>query len=311
MPNPERPDSSEQRYVPPCSRSSKYTGPSGPWTHIMIGSEEQRLCVMAHNRCCSLPVHPLHICGSEAMSAQAAEATEPGDACILPPHVIENIADAEAKQAAALKSAFEKGTPADLEQLTAAQLKTLAKQNGVSVARTKAEHLALLDQAEPGIDHSDLTGAALQAKLKQHKIGALRSKQELAQLLAQKQSALQQAKIAAQQMAETAPLPDPAAMPVSQLKEIAKTEGISLNMTKQDTIELLDKIEPGVDHSGLSGKDLAAAKKKHGIGVLKNKQQLVEALQKKAGPLIPRDIGYIELKGRNVELKKNPRKKRE
>jgi len=236
-----------------------------------------------HCRCTNIVAKPLVICGSGAMSAQAAEVTEPGDACILPPHVLENMADAEAKEAAALKAAFEKGTPADLEQLTTAQLKTLAKQNGVSVARTKAEHLALLDQAEPGIDHSDLSGAALQAKLKQHKIGALRSKQELAQLLAQKQAALKQAKIAAQQMAETAPLPDLAAMPVSQLKEMAKTQGISLNMTKQDTIELLDKLEPGVDHNGLSGKDLAAAKKKHGIGVLKNKQQLVEALQKKAG----------------------------
>jgi hypothetical protein len=33
-----------------------------------------------------------------------------------------------------------------------------------------------------------------------------------------------------------------------------------------------------VDHSGLMGKELAAAKQKHGIGILKNKQQLVEAL---------------------------------
>lgn len=236
-----------------------------------------------HCRCTNVVAKPLVICRSGAMSAQAAETNEPGDACILPPHVLENLADAEAKEAAALKAAFEKGTPADLEQLTAAQLKTLAKQNGVSVARTKAEHLALLDQAEPGMDHSDLSGAALQAMLAQYKIGALRSKQELANLLAQKQVALQQAKIAAQQMAEAAPLPDLAAMPVSQLKEMAKSEGISLNMTKQDTIELLDKIEPGVDHTGLSGKDLIAAKKKHGIGVLKNKQQLAEALQKKAG----------------------------
>lgn len=236
-----------------------------------------------HCRCSSLPSYPLHICGSGAMSAQAAESPEPQDACILPPHVLESMADTKAKLAAMLKTTFEDGTPADLEQLTAAQLKILAKQNGVSVARTKAEHLALLDQAEPGIDHSGLTGTKLQAKLKQHKIGALRSKQELAQLLAQKQAALQQAKLAAQQKAKTAPLPDLTQMPVAKLKEMAKTEGISLNMTKQDTIELLNKIEPGVNHTGLSGKDLIAAKKKHGIGVLKNKQQLVEALQKKAG----------------------------
>jgi len=236
-----------------------------------------------HCRCTNIVAKPLVICGSAAMSAQAAEAAEPGDACILPPHVLEGMADAAAKEASTLKAAFEKGGPQDLEQLTAAQLKTLAKQNGVSVARTKAEHLALLDLAEPGIDHSGLAGAALHAKLAQHKIGALRSKQELVALLAQKQAALQHATIAAKQMAKVAPLPDLAAMPVSQLKEMAKAEGISLNMTKQDTIELLDTIAPGIDHSGLSGQDLIAAKQKHGIGVLKNKQQLVEALQKKAG----------------------------
>jgi len=72
-------------------------------------------------------------------------------------------------------------------------------------------------------------------------------------------------------------------MTAQQLKERAKENGISLNMTKQETIELLDKLEPGVDHSGLMGKELAAAKQKHGIGILKNKQQLVDALQKKAG----------------------------
>lgn len=60
-------------------------------------------------------------------------------------------------------------------------------------------------------------------------------------------------KTAAQQMAETPPLPDLQAMPVSKLKEMAKTERISLNKTKQDTIELLDKVEPGVDRTGLSG----------------------------------------------------------
>ncbi len=243
-----------------------------------------------HCRCSNMIARPLNICGSGAMSAQAAESAEAPDACLLPPHVLESMADAEAQEAATLKTAFEKGTPADLEQLTAAQVKKLAKQNGVSVARTKAEHLALLDQVEPGIDHSGLAGAALEAKLKQHKIGALRSKQELIDLLAQKQAALQQAKLAAQQVAATGPLPDLGAMPVSQLKEMAKAEGLSLNMTKQDTIELLDKIEPGVNHSGLSGKELAAAKAKHGIGVLKNKQQLVQALEKKAGQQMAQNV---------------------
>ena len=70
---------------------------------------------------------------------------------------------------------------------------------------------------------------------------------------------------------------------VVELKEMAKTKGVSLNMTKQDVIELLDELEPGIDHSGLQGQALIAAKKKHHIGPLKNKQQLIEALQKTAG----------------------------
>jgi len=38
-----------------------------------------------------------------------------------------------------------------------------------------------------------------------------------------------------------------------------------------------------VDHSNLSGKALIAAKKKHHIGPLKNRQQLIKALQKAGG----------------------------
>jgi len=70
---------------------------------------------------------------------------------------------------------------------------------------------------------------------------------------------------------------------VKELQEMAKSKGISLNMTKQDVIELLDQIEPGVDHGGLSGDSLIAAKQKLGVGVLKNKQELIHALEKAAG----------------------------
>ena len=53
-------------------------------------------------------------------------------------------------------------------------------------------------------------------------------------------------------------------------------------MTRQGVIDLLDELGPGVDHSGLKGKALITAKK-HRIGPLKNKQQLIEALQKAVG----------------------------
>lgn len=75
------------------------------------------------------------------------------------------------------------------------QLQILAKQNGVSIARTKSDFIKTLDQVEPAIDHSDLTGAALKAKLKEHKIGLLRTKEELVELPAEKQTALLQAQL--------------------------------------------------------------------------------------------------------------------
>ena len=230
-------------------------------------------------RCTSVVAWPLVICGGELGAKAAAEPA----ACILPPQAIEEQAKAKAEEDAKLKAAFESGQIADLNTLTVKQLQTLAKQNGVSIARTKAEFIKLLDQVEPGVDHSTLSGAALKAKLKQHKIGLLRSKDELVKLLAEKQASLKQAQQLAEQLKK---VPAPGGLQdltVAELKEMAKAKGISLNMTKQDVIELLDELEPGVDHSGLKGKALIAAKKKHHIGPLKNKQQLIKALQKAAG----------------------------
>jgi hypothetical protein len=55
---------------------------------------------------------------------------------------------------------IEGGQIADLNTLSVKQLQTLAQQNGVSIARTKADFIHLLDAAEPGVDHSTLAGAA-------------------------------------------------------------------------------------------------------------------------------------------------------
>ena len=229
-------------------------------------------------RCTSVVAWPLVICGGELGAKAAAEPA----ACILPPQAIEEQAKAKAAEDAKLKAAFESGQIADLNTLTVKQLQTLAKQNGVSIAGTKADFIKLLDQAEPGFDHTNLTGAALKAKLKEHKIGLLRTKEELVKLLAEKQTALKQAQQLAEQLKKV-PAGGLQDLTVVELKEMAKANGISLNMTKQDVIDLLDELEPGVDHSNLSGKALIAAKKKHHIGPLKNKQQLIKALQKSAG----------------------------
>ncbi len=241
-------------------------------------------------RCTSVVAWPLEICGGE-LGAKAAfvpltalsAPVQAGAACILPPQAIEEQAKAKSQETAKLKAAFESGEIGDLGGLTVKQLQSLSKQNGVSIARTKADFIQLLDQVEPGISHVDLSGVALKAKLKEHKIGLLRTKQELVGLLAEKQAALKHAQQLAEQLKK---VPAPGGLDqltVVELKEMAKSKGISLNLTKQDVIALLDELEPGIDHSGLKGKFLIEAKKKHHIGPLKNKQQLIQAIEKAAG----------------------------
>ena len=233
-------------------------------------------------RCTSVVAWPLVICGGD-LAAQAAPSDPAADACILPPHVLEGMADAQAHENAKLKAAFESGGIDDLSALSAKQLQTLAKQNGVALARTKSDFISLLDAAEPGVPHADLAGKALEAKLKQYGIGALRTKDELVKLLAEKQAAFKQAKLLAAQQNKL-PLPEGLdQLPAAQLKELAQQQGVSLNMNKQDVIDLLNQLEPGIDHSGLSGAALSDAKKKFHIGPLKNKQQLAKALEKAAG----------------------------
>ena len=246
---------------------------------------------------------PLEVCGGElgaaaahgpliaevplALLAALSASVQSRAACILPPQAIEEQAQAKSQETAKLKAAFESGQAGDLDGLTVKQLQTLVKQNGVSIARTKVDLIKLLDQAEPGINHSNLTVVALKAKLKEHQIGVLRTKQELVGLLAEKQAALQHAQQLAAQLKKVSAPGGLDQLTVVELKEMAKSKGVSLNMTKQDVIVLLDELEPDVDHAALKGKLLIEAKKKHHIGPLKNKQQLNhgagESRQRRAG----------------------------
>ena len=233
-------------------------------------------------RCTSVVAWPLVICGGDLGTTAA-----PGqNACILPPQAIELQAQQKAEDEKKLKSAFESGEIADLGTLTVKQLQTLAKQNGIAVARTKSDFIKLLDQAEPGIHHADLSGAALQAKVKQYNIAALRSKDDLATLLAEKQAAIKQAKALEEAAKNAAPQTDLSGLTMVQLKDMAKQQGISLNLTKSEVIEMLNALEPHIDHYNYSGKTLVAAKQKFGIPPLKNKEQLAKALEKAAGQQI-------------------------
>jgi hypothetical protein len=226
-------------------------------------------------RCTSVVAWPLVICGGELGAKAAAEP----DACILPPQTVEAQAKAKSEEDAKLKDAFESGKVADLNTLTVKQLQTLAKQNGVSIARTKSDFIKLLDQVEPGIDHSDLTGAALKAKLKDHKIGLLRTKEDLIGLLAQKQRALKKAQIVSERLKKGEGLH---VLTVEELQEVARTKGVSIYMTKKDVIDLLDRLEPEVDHSGLRGKSLVEVQNRYQIPTTKNKRQLIKAIEEAA-----------------------------
>ena len=199
-------------------------------------------------RCTSVVAWPLEICGGE-LGAKAAlvpltalsAPVQSGAACILPPQAIEEQATAKSQETAKLKAVFESGQIGDLGGLTVKQLQTLSKQNGVSIARTKADFIQLLDQVEPGISHADLSGAALKAKLKEHKIGLLRTKQELVGLLAEKQAALKHAQQLAEQLKKVPAPGELDQLTVVELKEMAKSKDISLNLTKQEALEAAKK----------------------------------------------------------------------
>ena len=195
---------------------------------------------------------------AEPLSA-VSDTAQAGAACIIPTQTIEEQAKAKAAEEVKLKAAFEGGQIADLNTSSVKQLQTLAKQNGVSIARTKADFIHLLDAADPGVDHSSLAGAGLDAKLKEHKIGLLRTKDDLVQLLAQKQASLKQAQQLADQLKKIPPSGGLHDLTVVELQEMAKAKGVSLNMTKQDVIDLLDELEPGVDHKTRQGATLIDA----------------------------------------------------
>ena len=57
-----------------------------------------------------------------------------------------------------LSAAFKGGQIADLNTLSVKQLQTMAKHNGVSIARTKADLIHLVDELEPKADHEVLKG---------------------------------------------------------------------------------------------------------------------------------------------------------
>ncbi|MDK9699088.1 MAG: phage head morphogenesis protein, partial [bacterium] len=135
-------------------------------------------------RCITFVSAPLTICGQGEPIAMAAV---DGPGCIMPSGTLQQISKAQLANSSKVQQAFQSGDVSQLQLLTIKELQGLAMQNGVAIARTKSDFIALLDKAEIGIDHSQLSGPALKAKISQYKISALRSKDDLVKLLAQKQ----------------------------------------------------------------------------------------------------------------------------
>ena len=141
----------------------------------------------------SQPLHPACRCThvpadlSQLLSKDALEAQLAGQA-------LENPSVQEA-----LKSG-------DYGKLTMVQLREVAKEKGVSIARTKADRIVLLSKASGQSEEwlSGHTGAELEGWFKQYKIGALKSKDELLAALHKADHATDAAKALALKQAEEA-----------------------------------------------------------------------------------------------------------
>ena len=76
--------------------------------------------------------------------------------------------------------------PENIKKMTTVQLRDLAKQKGVSVARTKEDFLRIIKEKNPDEDLERLTGKVLFDRVSELHISRLRSKEDLQKLLTQK-----------------------------------------------------------------------------------------------------------------------------
>jgi len=69
---------------------------------------------------------------------------------------------------------------------------------------------------------------------------------------------------------------------MKQLQKLAQANSISIARTKKDFIKLLKPLEPDVDLDALKGSQLKALIKKHKIGALRSKEELIALLKQQA-----------------------------
>jgi len=70
---------------------------------------------------------------------------------------------------------------------------------------------------------------------------------------------------------------------IQQVQKIAQANSIGIARTKSDFVKLLKPHEPFVDFDSIKGAELKALIKKHKIGALRSKEELIDLIKQKAG----------------------------
>ena len=70
---------------------------------------------------------------------------------------------------------------------------------------------------------------------------------------------------------------------IQQAQKIAQANSIGIARTKSDFVKLLKPHEPFVDFDSIKGAELKVLIKKHKIGALRSKKELIDLIKQKAG----------------------------
>jgi len=90
---------------------------------------------------------------------------------------------------------------------------------------------------------------------------------------------------------------------MKQLQKLAQSNSISIARTKKDFIKLLKPLEPDVDLESLKGAQLKVLIKKHKIGALHSKEELIALLKNKLAIKAKQEVGK-ELAAKQVKVLK-------
>ncbi len=201
--------------------------------------------------------------------------SDTSDVCILPPDQIVAQANAAEEKLKILNSAYKTG-PDALGGMGLQELRSLCKLHGISPKRTKAEMVNILNSAKPGTDWESVSYQGV--------VDAMAGVQSITytkpELIKKLSDKWLREKIEAENPVPSLGL---GGLSIEELRELAKQQGISVNITKQDVIDSLNIANPNVDHAELPGVELAKKQKElFGASKKKDKVLLMQALEKAA-----------------------------